>query len=134
MPLKTDYQDFIAPEGKRRFIQELNEDTTVTMTDVTEYEQNGDYMSAVALNTTNETVNDLGVATSTLVGRTGDLEDEVALLGRQLAEGGGNVQDGMFAFEVNSNGDLIMTYGTGVNPNEFYINGNGDLIWDQGRV
>ena len=56
------------------------------------------------------------------------------LTGPAGRDGVATVADGMFAFEVNSNGDLIMTYGTGVSPNEFYINSNGDLIWDQGRV
>lgn len=62
MPLKADYKDFIAPDGVRKYNLIYNSDGTVTLRDVTVYEQEGDYLSASVVNTTNTEANAIAAA------------------------------------------------------------------------
>lgn len=56
MALKTDYKDDVF-SGSRKYIQTVNEDGTISLSDATQYEQQGDYFGANDINTTNEAVN-----------------------------------------------------------------------------
>lgn len=58
MSLRTDYKnDMFA--GKRRYMVTENDDGTISLDDVTEYQQVGDIFSADDINTTNQAVNDI---------------------------------------------------------------------------
>lgn len=57
MALKTDYQNFVPPEGGRRYQITQEPDGTSKITDVTQYEQEGDTFGAEDMNATNTAVN-----------------------------------------------------------------------------
>ena len=75
MALKTDYKDDVFP-GSRKYIQTVNEDGTISLSDATQYEQQGDYFGANELNAIGKAINNVasfeaasGVATAiTLTG------------------------------------------------------------------
>lgn len=66
--LKTDYKDDIIANGtKRKYTQTTNSDGTISLTDATEYQQEGDDFGAKDINDTNIVVNGLkGVKSVTL--------------------------------------------------------------------
>ena len=57
MALRTDYKDDIY-QGNRKYLQVKNEDGTVSFSDATQYEQEGDYFGAIQINEINQTVNE----------------------------------------------------------------------------
>ena len=58
--LKTDYKDDIIANGtKRKYTQTTNSDGTISLTDATEYQQEGDNFGAKDINDTNIVVNGL---------------------------------------------------------------------------
>lgn len=59
MPLKIDYKDAIPPVTGRVYRPTYNADNTMTLEDVTEYEQVGDAFGAADVNGTNTKINEL---------------------------------------------------------------------------
>ena len=61
MTLKTDYKDYQFQEGQtlRKYQEISNEDGTISLRDVTSYQQEGDRFSASDINSTNTKVNEL---------------------------------------------------------------------------
>lgn len=55
--LRTDYKDDIY-QGNRKYIQTKNEDGTVSFSDATQYEQEGDYFGANEINIISQAVNE----------------------------------------------------------------------------
>ena len=60
--LKTDYKDYIPPEGGKRYIITTDAQGYSTIQDATEYTQEGDAFGAGDINATNTTVNNLSSA------------------------------------------------------------------------
>ena len=54
--LRTNYKDDVF-EGKRKYMMERNEDSSVSFTDVTSYTQQGDYYGAAEINAQNQAIN-----------------------------------------------------------------------------
>ena len=74
--LKTDYKDFITQVGEsREFNVTQNPNGTTKIIDVTDYEQDGDYIGAGALNATNTEVNNGKVVRSLPERRIGTNHD-----------------------------------------------------------
>lgn len=61
--LRTDYVEDIFT-GNRKYTMTENSDNTVSFTDVTEYEQYGDYYGAALVNAQNEAINNSGIRVS----------------------------------------------------------------------
>ncbi len=59
MSLKTDYKDAIPPSTGRVYRPTYNSDGTMTLEDVTEYDQTGDAFGAADINATNTKANTL---------------------------------------------------------------------------
>lgn len=57
MALRTDYKDDIY-QGNRKYLQVKNEDGTVSFSDATQYEQEGDYFGANEINIISQAVNE----------------------------------------------------------------------------
>ena len=58
MALKTNYKDDIY-QGNRKYLQVKNEDGTVSFSDATTYEQEGDYFGANEINVISQTINEV---------------------------------------------------------------------------
>lgn len=96
MTLKTNYKDYQFQEGEtlRKYQQISNDDGTISLRDVTSYQQEGDRFSASDINSTNAKVNELdqtvgGIKTdvsglqtdvSTLKSKTSTLQTDVSEL------------------------------------------------------
>lgn len=93
MTLKTDYKDYQFQEGEtlRKYQQISNNDGTISLRDVTSYQQEGDRFSASDINSTNAKVNELdqdvsGLQTdvSTLKSNTNILQTSVSNINTRL--------------------------------------------------
>lgn len=79
MTLKTDYKDYQFQEGEtlRKYRQISNNDGTISLEDVTSYQQEGDRFSASDINSTNTKVNELGQDVSGLQTNVSGLQSEI---------------------------------------------------------
>lgn len=93
MTLKTNYKDYQFQEGEtlRKYRQISNNDGTISLEDVTSYQQEGDRFSASDINSTNAKVNELdqdvsGLQTdvSTLQSNTSTLQTSVSNINTRL--------------------------------------------------
>ena len=93
MTLKTDYKDYQFQEGQtlRKYQEISNNDGTISLRDVTSYQQEGDRFSASDINSTNAKVNELdqdvsGLQTdvSTLKSNTSSLQTNVSNIATRL--------------------------------------------------
>ena len=75
MTLKTDYKDYQFQEGEtlRKYQEISNDDGTISLRDVTSYQQEGDRFSASDINSTNAKVNELNQT-------VGDIQTDVSEL------------------------------------------------------
>lgn len=93
MTLKTDYKDYQFQEGEtlRKYQEISNNDGTISLRDVTSYQQEGDRFSASDINSTNTKVNGLdqdvsGLQTdvNTLKSNTSTLQTSVSNINTRL--------------------------------------------------
>ncbi len=101
MALKTDYKDDVF-SGSRKYIQTVNEDGTISLSDATQYEQQGDYFGANELNEIGKTVNN--VASFETAGGTATA---IMLIGVSLEDGSGKT----FVIAANNNGSATTING-----------------------
>ena len=81
MTLKTNYKDYQFQEGEtlRKYRQISNEDGTISLEDVTSYQQEGDRFSASDINSTNAKVNELDQTVK-------DIKTDVSRLQSQIGD------------------------------------------------
>ena len=81
MTLKTDYKDYQFQEGEtlRKYQEISNNDGTISLRDVTSYQQEGDRFSASDINSTNTKVNELDQTVK-------DIKTDVSRLQSQIGE------------------------------------------------
>ena len=76
MTLKTDYKDYQFQEGQtlRKYQEISNNDGTISLRDVTSYQQEGDRFSASDINSTNAKVNELDQTVETIKTDIGNID------------------------------------------------------------
>ena len=86
MTLKTNYKDYQFQEGEtlRKYQQISNDDGTISLRDVTSYQQEGDRFSASDINSTNAKVNELSQNVSGLQTDVSGLQTDVSGLQSQI--------------------------------------------------
>ena len=79
MTLKTNYKDYQFQEGEtlRKYQQISNNDGTISLRDVTSYQQEGDRFSASDINSTNTKVNELSQNVSGLQTDVSGLQSQI---------------------------------------------------------
>ena len=82
MTLKTDYKDYQFQEGEtlRKYQEISNNDGTISLRDVTSYQQEGDRFSASDINSTNAKVNYLDQDVLGLQSQIGDIDTALTLI------------------------------------------------------
>lgn len=82
MTLKTDYKDYQFQEGQtlRKYQQISNNDGTISLRDVTSYQQEGDRFSASDINSTNAKVNELNQTVGVIQTDVSGLQTDVSTL------------------------------------------------------
>ena len=86
MTLKTNYKDYQFQEGQtlRKYQEISNNDGTISLRDVTSYQQEGDRFSASDINSTNAKVNKLDQDVSRLQSDTSTLQTDVSNINTRL--------------------------------------------------
>ena len=89
MTLKTNYKDYQFQEGQtlRKYQEISNNDGTISLRDVTSYQQEGDRFSAGDINSTNakvneldQTVKDIKTDVSRLQSQIGDIDTAITTI------------------------------------------------------
>ena len=88
MTLKTNYKDYQFQEGEtlRKYQQISNDDGTISLRDVTSYQQEGDRFSASDINSTNAKVNELSQNVSALQTDVSTLKSKTSTLQTNVIE------------------------------------------------
>lgn len=88
MTLKTDYKDYRFQEGEtlRKYQQISNDDGTISLKDVTSYQQEGDRFSASDINSTNAKVNKLNQTVGDIKTDVSGLQTDVSGLQSQIGD------------------------------------------------